>query len=218
MKGLNEGHDPHMLDVSEMVARKWGKVSERTIAKCWIKSRILPVHFQADLINIHGKVRRNENEVDKCMVASMVRFLSPLNLESEKGPTEFMEICERDIQEWVDIETNEHVREASISDACDSMQYTGERLEDAAGEGMLDGFGEHDDCEIIERHIVPYAVDLARLFGPLESLGVECDVRNALSHLRSAKRAFLEARHEREGRKQQQTLLTEFWTGNGSLN
>ena len=71
--------------------------------------------------------------------------------------------------------------------------------------------------EIIERQIVPNAVDLARLFGPLESLGVGCDVSNALSHLRSAKRALLEAIHEREGRKQHQTLITEFWTGNGSL-
>ena len=37
---------------------------------------------------------------------------------------------------------------------------------------MLDGFGEHDECEIIGRRIVPNAVDLARMFGPLESLGV----------------------------------------------
>ena len=218
MKGLNEGHDPHMLDVSEMVARTCGEVSERTIARGWIKLHILPVHFQADLINIHRKVRRNENEVDKCMVDSMVRLLSRLNMEPGEGPTEFMEICGRDIQEWVDIETNERVREASISDAWDSIQYTGERLEEAAVEGMLDRSGENDECEIIEKRIVPNAVDLARLFGPLESLGVGCDVSNDLSHLRSAKRAFLEARHEREGRKQQQTLFTEFWTGNGSLN
>lgn len=73
-----------------------------------------------------------------------------------------MEICRRYVQEWVEIETNEHVREASISDACDSIQYTRERLEEAAGEGMLDGFGEHDECEIIERRIVPNALDLAR--------------------------------------------------------
>ena len=73
---------------------------------------------------------------------------------------------------------------------------------------MLDGFREHDECEIIERWIVPNAVDLARLFGPLESLGMGCDVSNALSHLRSAKRAFLEVRYGREGRKQKQTLIT----------
>ena len=59
---------------------------------------------------------------------------------------------------------------------------------------------------------------MAKLFRPLESLGVGCVVSNALSHLRSAKRAFLEARNEREGRKQQQTLVIVFWTGNGSLN
>ncbi|CDF77539.1 unnamed protein product [Chondrus crispus] len=63
-----------------------------------------------------------------------------------------------------------------------------------------------------ERRAVPSAVVLGRLFGSLESLGVECDVSNALSHLRSAKRAFLEARHESQGQRQQQTLIiTEFW-------
>ena len=74
------------------------------------------------------------------------------------------------------------------------------------------------ECEITERRAVPSAVVLARLFRSLESLGVECDVSNALSHLRSAKRAFLEARHERQGQRQQQpTLMTEFWPGSSSV-
>ncbi|CDF35791.1 unnamed protein product [Chondrus crispus] len=55
------------------------------------------------------------------------------------------------------------------------------------------------ECEITERRAVQSAVVLARLFESLGSLGVECDVSNALSHLRSTKRAFLEARHERQG-------------------
>ena len=50
MKGLNEGHDQHMLDVSEMVAKTCGEVSERTIGRGWIKLQILPVHVQADLV------------------------------------------------------------------------------------------------------------------------------------------------------------------------
>ena len=49
------------------------------------------------------------------------------------------------------------------------------------------------ECKFTEKRVVPSALVLARLFGPLESLGVVCDVNNALSHLRSAKRAFLEA-------------------------
>ena len=64
MKGLDEGHDPHMLDVSEIVARSWENVSERTIARCWIKAHILPMHRQADLVNAHGKVGRNETEIE----------------------------------------------------------------------------------------------------------------------------------------------------------
>ena len=59
---------------------------------------------------------------------------------------------------------------------------------------------------------------LVRLFGPLESLGVECDVRNALSHLRSAKQAFLEAKHEREVWKQHQTSIVGLRKQNSEMN
>ena len=39
MAGLGEGHDRHMLDVSELIAL----TSERTIAQFWMKAGILPV-------------------------------------------------------------------------------------------------------------------------------------------------------------------------------
>ena len=47
MRGLGEGHDPHMLDVSELVACTWKQVSERTISRCWIKLDIIPVGVTA---------------------------------------------------------------------------------------------------------------------------------------------------------------------------
>ena len=57
---------------------------------------------------------------------------------------------------------------------------------------------------------VPNALLLAEMFGPLEEMGVECDVTKALGHLRAAKRAFLDARNESMRRRNQQTLITEF--------
>ena len=49
-----------------------------------------------------------------------------------------------------------------------------------------------------ERRTVPSVVEIAELFGELEDLATECQVSDALSYLRSAKRAFLTAKHDRD--------------------
>ena len=61
----------------------------------------------------------------------------------------------------------------------------------------------------IERRTIPYAVEIAELFGELELLATECQVSDALSHLRSAKRAFLTAKHNRQPTQSRQMLITE---------
>ena len=48
-----------------------------------------------------------------------------------------------------------------------------------------------------ERRTIPSVVEIAELFGELEVLATECQVSDALSYLRSAKRAFLTAKHDR---------------------
>ena len=61
----------------------------------------------------------------------------------------------------------------------------------------------------IERRIIPYAVEIAELFGELELLATECQVSDALSHRRSAKRAFLTAKHDRKPTPIRQMLISE---------
>ena len=51
MKGLDEGHDPHMLHVTELLKDAWDDVTVRTVARCWEKANILPCGLQADLVN-----------------------------------------------------------------------------------------------------------------------------------------------------------------------
>ena len=36
-KGLDEGHEPHVLDVCELLSDAWDSISEKTIARCWMK-------------------------------------------------------------------------------------------------------------------------------------------------------------------------------------
>lgn len=56
LKVLDEGHDPHMLDVAEMLNNVWESVTEVTIAQCWIKSDTWPKGVNIDLINKRGMV------------------------------------------------------------------------------------------------------------------------------------------------------------------
>lgn len=49
MNGFAEGHDPHMLDVTHMVSKSWEEVTDTTIARCWVKSNVLPVPYSAEL-------------------------------------------------------------------------------------------------------------------------------------------------------------------------
>ncbi|CDF32313.1 unnamed protein product [Chondrus crispus] len=126
------------------------------------------------------------------MVDGIVGFLSRLSLVPEDGLAETAEFCRKDVEEWIEIETNELVAEASISGACGSIHYGGELQNQSGSDAMMDDCVAEDECEITERRAVPSAVVLARLFKSLESLGVECDVSNDFSHLRSAKRAFLD--------------------------
>ena len=42
MRGLAEGHEPHMLDVASLSNLAWQKVTDVTIARCWLKSKSLP--------------------------------------------------------------------------------------------------------------------------------------------------------------------------------
>ena len=60
-----------------------------------------------------------------------------------------------------------------------------------------------------ERRTIPSVVEIAELFGELEDLATECQVSDALSYLRSAKRAFLTAKHDRDPKRSRQTLITE---------
>lgn len=60
MKGLAEGTDPHMLDVTRLCAMSWEDVTQDAIARCWARSGILPLSDRADLEQVSGKTRRTK--------------------------------------------------------------------------------------------------------------------------------------------------------------
>ena len=60
-----------------------------------------------------------------------------------------------------------------------------------------------------ERRTILSVVEIAELLGELEDLATECQISDALSYLRSAKRVFLTAKHDRDLKRSRQTLITE---------
>lgn len=79
MRGLDEGYDPHMLYVTELVNQAWTKITARTIAWCWIKAKSLPTDMEEGIILKYGKPRTREDlqqkrdEIDR--LAEMLRHL-----------------------------------------------------------------------------------------------------------------------------------------------
>ena len=83
MKELYEGHDPHMLDVTELLKDAWDDVTVRTVARCWRKANILPRGLQADLVNehgnntLHGRRALDEDLRNLCTVISDLKVSAP---------------------------------------------------------------------------------------------------------------------------------------------
>lgn len=48
LMGLDEMHNPHLLDFSELVHEAWQNVNTGAIATCWVKAEIFPIVVQSD--------------------------------------------------------------------------------------------------------------------------------------------------------------------------
>ena len=44
-RGLQEGAEPHILDAIELCSRAWSDISERTVARCWAHTGVLPRYY-----------------------------------------------------------------------------------------------------------------------------------------------------------------------------
>ena len=179
MKVISEGHDPHTLDVSELVSRTWKMVSESTIARCWIKTGILPVTAQAELVSMHGKAGRNESHIEKAMIEEVVLSLSHLSIASESHSLGNQCFERQDVERWVNIESYESVVKAFVKDAMENFE-SGPGVTNTTTTQSSDEDGSAEDAR--ERRTIPSIIEIAKLFGELEDLDTECQVSDALSY------------------------------------
>ena len=214
MKGLDEGHDPHMLDVTELLKDAWDDVTLRTVARCWGKANILPRGLQADLDNEHGKNtlhgrRALDEDVRKlCTVILELKVSAPHQSDIAQ---QLLSVGVQDMElvaNWVAVEEDSEVLQVMADDCMEDVGAeggcTGEEKDSSngeeSGEGSESGGGGAT---------VTSMGDVVRAFAQAQRYCEEVRVTEASYHLRLAERALSRVYNEHTKRQRRQTLVTE---------
>lgn len=80
-KGIEEGYDPQLLDVAEMVFETWNSVSEQAITRCWVKADILTLEVQASLTAQYGKMHTPWLKFEKTLIHDMTMMIKKMNFK-----------------------------------------------------------------------------------------------------------------------------------------
>ncbi|PXF48393.1 Jerky protein-like [Gracilariopsis chorda] len=172
MKGLDEGHDPHMLEVTELLRSAWESVSSRTVARCWTKADILPRCMQAEILAAYP-------------ASDIATDLNGLETEDAEY-----------VSKWVSIEDDLEVKEAMVNDYLDSLyDDSGSQKE---GDAVSGGASSEDDEEVSSQrapHVTSMA-DVGRAFHDSEEYFEQAGVDEALYYLRKAKRVLYDVYNE----------------------
>ena len=216
MKGLGEGHEPHMIDVTEILKDAWDDVTGRTVVRCWVQANILPRCLQADLVNEHGKNTLHGRRALDEDVRKLCAVLSDLKVPVPHQSDIAQQLFYIDVQDmelvanWVAVEEDSEVLQAMVDDCMedvgDEEGCTGEEKDSKngqeSGEGSASGGGGAT---------VTSMGDLVRAFAQSERYCEEVRVTAASYHLSLAKRALSCVYNEHTKRQRRQTLVTEYF-------
>lgn len=206
MRGLGEGHDPHMLDVARLVEQSWNAVDAVGISRCWIKAEVLPVDKVAELNAVHGRMRNTSGDAT---VREMTDMLRRLSLDADRRDPIYPQVVEmpteQDVERWINIEADEEILEAVVNDSVEAIGK-----DSATADGPQDSVtSDSEDEENDEKLPLPARSALLRPLDSLEEIAYRSEVPEAIRFLRKARRAFLDAKRNEDGRATTQCLITE---------
>lgn len=218
MKGLADGYDAHMLDVSRLCQKSWSEVTPEAIARCWTKSGILSMSDTADLVQSSGKLKRSQRE---CAVLSdILGMFQKISLEARSVLLQDSDIADVDqttVEQWMDVEMNDDVQDGMIEDAT-VMDDVGMASPGVEQENEGEDMDEDDDSTNICAAPIPSSTAVTAMFADLEEMSYNCNLPEVAVLLRRAKREVDEVRAKRSSSVQpRQMLLTELWAQKSSL-
>ena len=214
LKGLDERHDPHMLDVAEMLENVWESVTERTIARCWIKSDILPKCVNGDLINKHGKVSGKKNsgleiEMDKLMDVFKKLQVSMNDVIMNDVSTNGVvagDITPTELRRWALLEDDDEIRETMARDVIEEVKQSL-----ASGGNQSEEDGEKRFAGQENAVSIPSPILISSLSEHAEAVSRVAGVGDASMHLRKGKRALLHAYDSQKRTKVRQSIVSDFF-------
>ena len=217
MKGLEEGYDPHMLDVARLSDLSWSQVTEETIARCWVKAKVLPEGAQAELQNKSGKRKAVEKseEVDKIVAAFKNISLEGRSVMLRDSDMETTPTREQ-ISTWIEIEEEPDVQEALVDDALDEEKeeesaVPGVYATDSGSAQILSEAPEADEADSDAVHPIPSSASLIDTFSEVEELCYKTNTPRAAEFVRKARHVLDAERRRRQGSSSRQLMLTEVW-------
>ena len=109
---------PNILDACKLIKNAWDEVDQETIARCWLKSKLLPETFECNLRNDYTEFRQTleENEIEQlCQKIDKVVFVSQ-NISISIIESKKKLQVRRDIEDWYELETNPYIMVSLIEE------------------------------------------------------------------------------------------------------
>lgn len=216
LRGLDDGHDPNVLDAAELLYEIWQETSAQSTARSWAKTNVLPDSYNASLIAKHGRSRafgKAEILMESCTVQEKERIqrvstvLRAHNISnrqmspngSSAVATALSGINEAKLEAWLCLEDIPEIRAALVREAQDIvLGYTTSLGSNGMTSRANNSVGESDGID--ERsQLLPSLAAIAELFVPLEELATVSESGDAARHLRQAKRTLFAAKIKEMG-------------------
>lgn len=197
MKGMEDGYNPHLRNVSRLTPKSWRIVSQASVSRCWVKTMILPTAVEADLNNQWKKMQCKTTKEAAAKIAKLFESLSvsekQIALESNDMTTD---LSVEKATAWLDIERDEQVQSAlgdEIVAADGESRATGSRFQ-TDREPDKD---ENSPTDPVCAPILP-ARPLSAMFSDHEELAFNASLFEVGMLLRRTKGAFKDARKSRK--------------------
>lgn len=217
MRGLAEGHDPHMLDVARLCSESWDLVTEMTICRCWVKSDMLPRGTSTDLNATFGRMSNTSREEEIMRMVEMFKKITiAVDLRDPLYEYHTEDVGFSDVSRWSEIESDVEVQTAMVDD--DMHEFM-----DRVGSGSIENSttvenrencaqDDSDEEVPVSRLPLPPLSELFSKLNDLEKVSYDGGVTDALRHIRKLRSLLVAAKFQETRKTTRQLLITELFT------
>ena len=126
LRGMEEGFEPNLLEVSEMIQESWRQVSTASIISCWLRADILPRSMQGILQNVVSTAGPLRFLPDQDMLNEIQKMLETSRPNIDPEDPLYSCIGEMisyvDVERWIELELDPEIIEALVNDVFDTAQ------------------------------------------------------------------------------------------------